>query len=154
MPLPVKKGDVTKEGLILTENTAKLWGKDIGDTVSFQNMGSLEVTAIVYEGGVLNSPKTMEAANFRDFEVIVPLAILQEWVGMSQQITEYRFQVDGILDPQELQAEYERDLAGSDLFVQPVVVDTQQYNNVDGMYFVFDLIAILSIFISLLLRSI
>ncbi|MEN2467012.1 FtsX-like permease family protein [Ornithinibacillus sp. JPR2-1] len=148
MPLPVKKGDVTKEGLILTENTAKLWGKDIGDTVSFQNMGSLEVTAIVYEGGVLNSPKTMEAANFRDFEVIVPLAILQEWVGMSQQITEYRFQVDGILDPQELQAEYERDLAGSDLFVQPVVVDTQQYNNVDGMYFVFDLIAILSIFIS------
>ncbi|MBS3680935.1 FtsX-like permease family protein [Ornithinibacillus massiliensis] len=148
MPLSVKKGDVTKEGLILTENTATLWGKDIGDIVSFQNMGSLEVTAIVYEGGVLNSPKTMEAANYRDFEVIVPLTILQEWVGMSQQITELRFQVDGILDPQELLADYERNFAGSNLFVQPVVVDTKQYNIVDGMYFVFDLIAILSIFIS------
>lgn len=82
--LPVKEGDVTEEGLIITENAAALWGKEVGDLVPFQNMGSLEITAIVNEGGILNSPKTMEAAQFRDFEAIVPLDILQEWSGMNR----------------------------------------------------------------------
>ncbi|WP_165768008.1 FtsX-like permease family protein [Virgibacillus indicus] len=146
--LPVKEGDVTEEGLIITENAAALWGKEVGDLVSFQNMGSLKITAIVNEGGILNSPKTMEAAQFRDFEAIVPLDILQEWSGMNRQITEYRFQAEEGLDQQALLTDYQNALAGTDLFVQPIVADTKAYNDVEGMYFVFDLIAILSIFIS------
>lgn len=146
--LSVKAGDVTKEGLIITENTAVLWGKDVGDLVSFQDMGSLEVTAVVYEGGILNSPKTMEAAFFQDFSVIVPLDVLQEWTGLDNQISEYSFQVNDKLDQQELLAAYQKELADSALFVQPIVSDTQQYNDVEGLYFIFDLIAILSIFIS------
>ena len=146
--LPVKEGDVTEEGLIITENAANLWEKEVGDQVAFQDMGSLEITAILQEGGILNSPKTMEAAHFRDFEAIIPLDILQEWAGMNNQITEYRFQVEDGHNQQEPLTDYQNDLAGSNLFVQPIVTDTKQYNDVEGMYFVFDLIAILSIFIS------
>ncbi|MDX8047258.1 FtsX-like permease family protein [Gracilibacillus sp. S3-1-1] len=148
MQLPVKEGDVTKEGLIITENAAKLWNKQVGEKVSFQKVGSMEVTAIVYEGGIVNSPKTMEGANFRDFEVIVPLESLQESLGMNSLITEYRYKVKDGLDLQEVLTDYQNDLAASNLYVQPIVADTQQYNNIEGIYFVFDIIAILSIFIS------
>lgn len=146
--LPVVKGDVQEEGLIITENTAMLWNKDVGDSVSFQDMGSIEVTAIVAEGAMLNSPKDMETAMLRDFRVIVPLKTLQDWTGMENQISEYRFKVDSNFNHEKLLDDYQKELDGYNLFAQPVVVDMQQFNDVDGMYYVFDLIAILSIFIS------
>ncbi|WP_010094087.1 FtsX-like permease family protein [Ornithinibacillus scapharcae] len=146
--LPVMKGDIKKEGLVITENTAKLWNKDIGDSVSFQDMGSIEITAIVAEGAMLNSPKDMETAMLRDFRVMVPLKTLQEWTGMENQISEYRFKVDSDFNSPELLDAYQSELDETNLFVQPIVVDMQQYNDVDGMYYVFDLIAILAIFIS------
>lgn len=146
--LPVVKGDIQKEGLVITENAAKLWNKDVGDSVTFENMGSIEVTAIVAEGAMLSSPKDMETAMLRDFRVMVPLKILQDWTGMEDQISEYRFKVNSDFNQQELLDNYQSELEGSNLFVQPIVVDMQQYNDVDGMYYVFDLIAILAIFIS------
>ncbi|WP_337747870.1 ABC transporter permease [Gracilibacillus saliphilus] len=145
--LPVKEGDVTKEGLIITENAAALWGKGVGDTVTFQDMGQVEVTAVVYEGAMLSSPKTLEGSTFRDARVMVPLDTLQEWTGMEGQISNYRFSVKGEKQPELLEA-YQAHLEGSQLFVQPVVVDSQQNNDVEGLYFTFDIIAILSIFIS------
>ncbi|MGP4040123.1 ABC transporter permease [Gracilibacillus sp. D59] len=145
--LPVKEGDVTKEGLIITENAAALWEKGVGDTVTFQNMGQIEVTAVVYEGAMLSSPETLEGSTFRDARVMVPLDTLQEWTGMEGQISNYRFSVKGEEQTEFLEA-YQAHLEGSQLFVQPVVVDSQQNNDVAGLYFMFDIIAILSIFIS------
>ncbi len=146
--LPVKDGDVTKEGLIITENAAKLWKKKVGDKVTFQDMGEMEITAIVYEGAMLNSPKTMEEAFYKDFRVMVPLETLQKWAGKEGQISNYRFRVKEDTNKNELLTTYQTDLAGTSLFVQPIVMDSKQNNDVDDMYFVFDLIAILSIFIS------
>lgn len=146
--LPVKKGDATKEGLIITENAANLWGKDVGDTVSFTGMGSLEVTAIVYEGAMLNSPKTMEEAIFRHARVMVPLDVLQAWTGLEGKISNYRFEVTEHTNLEELMKFYQSRLSSTDLYVQPIVIDGRQHNDVEGMYFTFDLIAMLSIFIS------
>ena len=146
--LPVKEGDVKKQGLIITENASKLWGKGIGDIVTFQNMGSLEITSIVYEGPMLNSPKTMEEALYRDFRVMVPLPILQEWTGLEQQVSNYRFRVKEGADHEQLLENYQSKLEGTPLFAQPVVVDSQQNNDVEGIYYVFDVMAILAIFIS------
>ncbi|WP_042143299.1 ABC transporter permease [Paucisalibacillus sp. EB02] len=146
--LPVKEGDVAKEGLIITENAAILLGKEVGDSVSFLNMGTLEITAIVHEGAMLTSPKTLDAALFRDFQVMVPLDTLQKWTDMENQISNFRFNVNQVTDEEEVLKTYQSELAGSNLFVQPIVVDSQQHNDVEGVYYVFDLIAILSIFIS------
>ncbi|WP_158234695.1 ABC transporter permease [Lentibacillus sediminis] len=146
--LSVSEGDVTKEGLIITENTAALFEKEIGDQISFQDMGSLEITAIVHEGSMLNSPETLESAMFQDIQVMVPLDKLQQSTGMENQISNLRFKVNEDTGEDQLLAIYQSELEGSNLFVQPIVADSQQNNDVEGLYYVFDLIAILSIFIS------
>lgn len=146
--LPVKEGDVKKEGLIISENAANLWNKKVGDTVTFEGLGSLEVTAIVYEGPMLNSPKTMEEAIYQDFRVIVPLNTLQSWFGLENQISNYRFKLKDGETLEERLSFCQEQLENSALFIQPIVVDSQQNNDVEGIYYVFDLIAILAVFIS------
>ncbi|MCM3741897.1 FtsX-like permease family protein [Oceanobacillus luteolus] len=148
VPLPVKAGDTTEEGLVITENAAELWGKEVGDTVTFEDIGTLEVTAIVYEGPMLNSPQTFDAAFYQDFRVMVPLETLQLESGLENQISNFRFSVEEGADHQELLTAYENEFEGTSLFVQPIVVDNQQNNDIDSIYYVFDLIAILAVFIS------
>lgn len=146
--LPVSEGDITREGLIITENTASLFEKEIGDHMSFQDMGSLEITAIVNEGSMLNSPETLEDAMFLDTQVMVPLDTLQQWTGMENQVSNVRFKVNEDTNKDQLLTNYQSELEGSNLFVQPIVSDSQQNNDLSGLYYVFDLIAILSVFIS------
>ncbi|WP_165769027.1 ABC transporter permease [Virgibacillus profundi] len=146
--LPEKEGDVTKEGLIITENAANLWGKEIGDTVIFKDMGSMEVTAIVYEGSMLKSPQTMEKAAFQHSRVMIPLDTLQNWTGMEDEITNYRFATKNHERSDELLTSYQAELSSSDLYIQPVVIDGRQNNDMEGLYWTFNIIAILSVFIS------
>jgi len=145
--LPVKEGDVTKEGLIITENAASLWNKGIGDDITFSGMGTMEVSAIVHEGSMLQSPQTLEEANFVHSRVMVPLEVLQEWTGLEGEISTYRFEtLEGQND--DIFAAYQEALSSSDLFVQQVVIDDRQNNDMEGLYWTFDIIAILSVFIS------
>ncbi|MBY7145013.1 FtsX-like permease family protein [Virgibacillus sp. NKC19-3] len=146
--LPEKEGDVSEEGLIITENAADLWDKEIGDSVTFTDMGSMEVTAIVHEGSMLSSPETMEQANTQHSRVMIPLDVLQEWTGMEGKITDYRFEAEEGLASDKLLASFQSELSSSDAFVQPVVIDDRQNNDVEGLYWTFDIIAILSVFIS------
>ena len=146
--LPEKEGDVTKEGLIITENAARLWNKGIGDTVVFKDMGSLEITAIVYEGAMLRSPENMEDAKSQHARVMIPLEVLQDWTGLQNKITDYRFKVKEDMNSKALLADYQLKLLPSDLFVQPVVIDGRQSNDFEGLFWTFDIIAILTIFIS------
>lgn len=148
LKLPLKEGDITREGLIISENAANLWNKEVGDTVSFEGLGTLEITAIVYEGPMLNSPRTLAEANQQNFRVIVPLEQLQSASGLEHQISNYRFQVKEGVNHEGLLTSYQTHFQGSPLFIQPVVVDNQQYNDVDSIYYVFDFIAILAVFIS------
>ncbi|WP_164214740.1 FtsX-like permease family protein [Virgibacillus sp. YIM 98842] len=145
--LPVKEGDVTKEGLIITENAASLWNKELGDDITFSDMGTLKITAIVHEGSMLSSPQTLEEANYVHSRVMVPLDVLQEWSGLDGRISSYRFETaEGQSD--EIFAAYQEELAASDMFVQQVVIDDRQNNDLEGLYWTFDIIAILSVFIS------
>ncbi|GAB3798416.1 ABC transporter permease [Virgibacillus kimchii] len=145
--LPVKEGDVTKEGLIITENAANLWDKELGDDITFSDMGTMEVTAIVHEGSMLSSPQTLEEASYVHSRVMVPLDALQQWSGLEEQISSYRFETtEGQHD--EIFTAYQEKLSSTDLFVQQVVSDDRQNNDLEGLYWTFDIIAILSIFIS------
>lgn len=146
--LPEKEGDVTKEGLIITENAARLWNKRIGDTVVFKDMGSLEITAVVYEGAMLRSPENMEDAKSQHARVMIPLEVLQDWTGLQNKITDYRFKVKEDMNSEALLADYQLKLLPSDLFVQPVVIDGRQSNDFEGLFWTFNIIAILTIFIS------
>jgi len=148
LALPVIKGDLREEGLVITENAAKLWGKTIGDSVLFSNMGTLGITAIVDDGTMLNSPGTLEQATVQSFRVMVPLKVLQDWSDLDGQLTNYHFNVKENVEQETFLTNIQAKLDDSTLFIQPIVLDDKQNNDVEGLYWVFDIIAVLSVFIS------
>lgn len=148
LELPVIEGTLDKEGLVITENTAKLWDKKLGDSVSFLNMGSLNITAIVDDGAMLSSPETLEQANIQSTRVMVPLSVLQDWTGLAGEITDYRFKIKDDLNHETVLHDMQIKLEQTNLFIQPIVIDSLQNNDVEGLYWVFDIVAILSVFIS------
>ncbi|GIP35094.1 ABC transporter permease [Paenibacillus sp. J2TS4] len=146
--LPLIDGDLDREGLILPENAARLWNKKVGDTVTFRDMGTIEVTAIVSYNQLLASPDSWEAAKDRHFRVMMPLRTLQEWTGLENEVSYVRFQAVPQADKDELVSAFQQELRGSPLFVQPVVIDDKQNNDVEGLTYIFYLVAILALFIS------
>ncbi|WP_010271936.1 ABC transporter permease [Paenibacillus senegalensis] len=147
--LELLEGDLSRDGLVLPEDAARLWNKRVGDTVVFRDMGSIEVTAIVGYTPILRSPSDWEEAERRHFRVMLPLATLQDWTNREEQISYLRFQVNPQADKNELLARYEQQLAGSAQYVQPVVIDDRQNNSgMDGLYFTLYTVAIVALFIS------
>lgn len=148
MKLSLIEGDLQEDGLVITENAQKLWDKQLGDLVQFANMGELPITAIVQEGSMLSSPENAEQANFQHVRVIVPLHILQDWLAVNDDITEYRFQVVDGVEHESFLKQTQDNLQHTNLFIQPIVIDYKQNNDVEGLYLVFNMIAIISVFIS------
>ena len=146
--LPLIEGNLQDDGLVITENAQKLWGKHLGDLVEFSNMGELPITAIVQEGSMLSSPENKEQANFQHARVMVPLHVLQDWLGLNDGLTEYRFQVMEDVEQESFLKQAQENLQHTNLFIQPIVFDHKQNNDVEGLYLVFDMIAIISVFIS------
>ncbi|MFW0778980.1 FtsX-like permease family protein [Rossellomorea marisflavi] len=145
LKLPLIKGDLDGGGLIIPENASKLWGKDIGDTVTFKGLGEIKVTGIVGFTSWLASPNSWEEAEGRSFRVMMDLDTLQEWTGLTDQISYIRLQHEG---GKEHLSQYQDELNGTPLYVQPVVIDDLRNNDVDGLYSVFYLVSILALFIS------
>lgn len=77
---------------------------------------------------------------------MAPLELLQEWTGMEDKLSYVRFQTteEGEKLFQSLQEEFRN----SNVYVQPVVADDRQSNDIGGLYTFFYLIAGLSMFIS------
>ncbi|ERN53950.1 FtsX-like permease family protein [Alkalihalophilus marmarensis] len=146
LKLPVTEGSLEDPGLILPEPVAKLLGKGIGDTIRFEGMGELEVSAIVAYVQVLASPSDWEAAQSSGFRVMVPLDILQDWTNLNDQISYMRFQTEG--DGETLFRDLQKEFQETSPFIQPVVADDRQSNDIAGLYTFFHLIAILAILIS------
>ncbi len=146
LKLPVAEGSLEDEGVILPEPVARLLGKGIGDSVHFEGLGELEVSAIVEYVQILASPSDWEGAQSSGFRVMVPLDVLQEWAGLHGEISYMRFQTDG--DGEELFLNLQEQFQGSSTFVQPVVADDRQSNDISGLYTFFYLIAALAIIIS------
>lgn len=120
-------------------------GKDIGDTVTFKGLGEIKVTGIVGFTSWLASPNSWEEAEGRSFRVMMDLDTLQEWTGLTDQISYIRLQHEGGKDRL---SQYQDELNRTPLYVQPVVIDDLRNNDVDGLYSVFYLVSILALFIS------
>ncbi|MFA9457891.1 ABC transporter permease [Halalkalibacter sp. AB-rgal2] len=146
LKLPVAEGSLEDEGVILPEPVARLLGKGVGDSVRFAELGELEVSAIVEYVQILASPSDWEGAQSAGFRVMVPLDVLQEWTGLNGEISYMRFQTEG--DGEELFLNLQEQFQGSSTFVQPVVADDRQSNDISGLYTFFYLIAALAIIIS------
>lgn len=147
LKLPLIKGSLKGKGIIIPENAAKLWGKDIGDTLTFKGLGEIEVTGIVGFTSWLASPSNWNDAKGRSFRVMMDLETLQDWTNLDNQISYIRFQHKDRNNENWLST-YQELLRGTPLYVQPVVIDDLRNNDVEGLYSVFYLVCILSLFIS------
>ncbi|RDW19682.1 ABC transporter permease [Oceanobacillus chungangensis] len=146
LKLPVIEGSLDNKGIVITEAVANLLGKKVGDTVRFTNMGEAKVSAIVEYTQLLASPSNWERAESTSFRILAPLDMLREWTGQYNEISYMRFQTKG--DGEELFHSLQQSFLGSSVFIQPVVADDLQSNDIGGIYTFFYIIAGLSIFIS------
>lgn len=147
LKLPLIKGSLKGNGIIIPENAAKLWGKDIGDTLTFKGLGEIEVTGIVGFTSWLASPTNWNDAKGRSFRVMMDIGTLQDWTNQDNQISYIRLQHKD-RDNEKWLSNYQELLRGTSLYVQPVVIDDLRNNDVEGLYSVFYLVCILSLFIS------
>ncbi|QTD41874.1 FtsX-like permease family protein [Sporosarcina sp. Te-1] len=146
LTLPVVEGKLDNEGLVVPEPVANLLGKGVGDTVRFTGMGEAKISAIVEYTQLLASPSNWERAESTSFRIMAPLSLLREWTGNQDGISYMRFQVEE--DGAELFNTFQQKFLGTSAYIEPVVADDLQSNDIGGLYTFFYLIAGLSIFIS------
>lgn len=146
LELPVIEGQLDNEGLVLPEAVADLLNKQVGDTIRFENMGEAQVSAIVEYTQVLQSPGDWESAESSGFRIIAPLDMLREWTGDQNALSYVRFQTEG--EGMALFSKLQQNYQQSNLFVQPVVADDLQSNDIGGLYTFFYITAGLAMLIS------
>lgn len=146
LELPVIEGSLDNEGIILPAPVAELLGKGIGDTVRFADMGEAKVSAIVEYTQLLASPSDWEGAESTSFRVMAPLEQLRDWTGKDDAVSYVRYQTNG--DGDILFQSLQEELHDNSAYVQPVVADTLQSNDIEGLYTFFYLIGVLAMFIS------
>ena len=146
LELPVIEGSLDNEGVILPAPVAELLGKGVGDTVRFADMGEAKVSAIVEYTQLLASPSDWEGAESTSFRVMAPLEQLRDWTGKDDAVSYVRYQTNG--DGDILFQSLQEELHDNSAYVQPVVADTLQSNDIEGLYTFFYLIGVLAMFIS------
>ncbi len=132
LKLPVIKGELDNEGLIITEPVANLLNKSVGDTIRFSNLGEAKVSAIVGYTQLLASPSDWESAESTSFRIMAPLDLLREWTGMDNELSYVRFQTNE--DGEKLFQDLQNEFTNSNIYIQPVVADDLQSNDIGGLY--------------------
>lgn len=120
-------GDLTAGGAVITDRTAKVWGSEVGDTLTFdtdEGQRSIQVSAIVKYTVELMGPSSWGMAKYHPWTVAVPLPIVQEWFGLENEIQSVQVKAMngselGLIEQQldVLAKSYEG------VYVQPVVID-------------------------------
>ncbi|GAF11460.1 LOW QUALITY PROTEIN: hypothetical protein JCM19046_4945 [Bacillus sp. JCM 19046] len=146
LKLPIIKGELDNEGLVITNDVASLLDVTIGDSLAFAGMGELPIAAIVEFTQLLSSPTSWERAESASFRVMAPLDWLQENTGQTEELSYIRFNVRG--EDERFVDQLQTDLEGTEAYLLPVVADDLQNNDISGLYTFFYLIAFLAIFIS------
>ncbi|MEW4327026.1 FtsX-like permease family protein [Rossellomorea marisflavi] len=145
-------GDIHDDGLILPATSAEILGMKVGDEITFRvpdGMKEIKVTAIVKDTPLLEGPTDWDDATNRNWRGIVPLATLQQWYGLDGYIQEVRLNVD---DPSSMD-DVVKDLHATlqpydDVYLQKIVLDEKQSNQLEDLYFMLYVIGGLAMFIS------
>ena len=123
----VMEGDVNGGGAVITDRTAKAWGSDVGDTISFDTdngVKKIKVSAIVTYTKDLMGPSSWNMAKYHHWAVAVPLPIVQNWFDLSGKIQSIQVKAGS---PNQLDTvEHELDhvvKSNSGIYMQPMVVN-------------------------------
>lgn len=109
-------------------------------------MGEATISAIVEYNQLLASPSDWDGAQSTSFRVMVPLHLLRDWTGMENDLSYVRLQTNG--EDETFFQSLQTDFYQSNAYIQPVVADDRESNDIAGLYTFFYLVAGLAIFIS------
>jgi len=123
----VMEGDLNAGGAVITDRTAKVWGSEVGDTISFDTdsgVKKIKVTAIVQYTKDLMGPSSWNMAKYHHWAVAVPLPIVQNWFDLNGKIQAIQVKAE---NPNQLDT-VEQELnhvvkSNSGIYMQPIVVN-------------------------------
>ena len=123
----VMEGDLNAGGAVITDRTAKVWGSEVGDTISFDTdsgVKKIKVTAIVQYAKDLMGPSSWNMAKYHHWAVAVPLPIVQNWFDLNGKIQAIQVKAE---NPNQLDT-VEQELnhvvkSNSGIYMQPIVVN-------------------------------
>lgn len=132
------EGNLKADGAVITDRTAKVWKKGVGDTISFETdkgLKSIKVTAIIKYTVELMGPNNWGMAKYHPWTVAVPLEVVQDWFDVSGQIGSVQIKaVDGNLE--DLEHQLEHFVKGQEgIYLQPVVVDMDAQSEILDSFF-------------------
>ncbi|MBD7963032.1 ABC transporter permease [Fictibacillus norfolkensis] len=144
------KGELNKEGLILPKSTAATWNLSVGDSIDVnlpEGEKQTTVAAIVGDTPLLEGPTSWEDAKNKSWRALVTLDTLQKWYSLENQVQEVRMKFDKKPTDQII-SNLERTISNDNVYLQEVVLDEKQSNQLEELYLMLYVIGGLAMFIS------
>ncbi|ASJ54947.1 hypothetical protein BP422_16070 [Brevibacillus formosus] len=133
--LVAKDGDINQSGAIIPEVAANIWKVKIGDIIALDTptgKKEIAISAIVANGGFFESPSNWEAAQGKRWRIVIPLATLQSWYQLEDQVSEIR--VKTATTGEQIESDIRTTIQDNRIALRPVVLDGKQTNQVDAIY--------------------
>ncbi|MFE8700485.1 FtsX-like permease family protein [Cytobacillus sp. FJAT-54145] len=135
----VIEGDLTTDGAVITDRTAKVWGSKIGDTISFdtdQGVKQIKITAIVKYTQELMGPSSWNMAKYHHWAVAVPLPVIQDWFELNGKIQNVLVKAESTEKLKAVEHELEHIVKHHEgIYMQPIVVNFDlQFKDLDTFF--------------------
>ncbi|MBY0121876.1 FtsX-like permease family protein [Bacillus sp. S/N-304-OC-R1] len=133
------QGNLTANGAIITDRTAKVWKKEVGDSLSFDTdagVKTIKITAIVKYTKDLMGPSSWSMANFHPWSVAVPLIYVQEWYDLQGKIDNVQVKADNPATIDKVEQGLEQFVKQNEgIYAQPIVIDFEsQFKTLDTFF--------------------
>lgn len=135
----VVEGDLSGNGAVITDRTAKVWDAKAGDRITFatdNGIQELNITAIVKYTAELMGPSSWMMAKYHPWTVAVPLDSLQEWYGKPGEVESILVKAEPGADLEAIGQQLD-ELAKGDgaVYIQPTVLDFDaQFKDADTFF--------------------
>lgn len=151
LKLTVVSGDLNKDGIVIPESTAKLWGLKDGGTLSMQfptGEQTVKIAAVVKDTPLLEGPANWEEASNKNWRALASLNRVQKWFNEKGQLEEIRMKFKDPAQSAAVIASLRKNMNDNKLYFQKIVLDEKQTNQLDDLYFMLYVIGGLAMFIS------
>lgn len=120
-------GQLNTDGAIITDRTAKVWKKEVGDSISLntdEGVKTINITAIVKYTKDLMGPSSWSMANYHPWSVAVPLYVVQDWYHLKDKIDNIQIKAENPNNIGKVEQQLEQFAKRNNgIYIQPVVID-------------------------------
>lgn len=139
LELSLVEGDLHGNGLIITEETAKLWDIKVGDNLKLSTdntQNNIKIIAIVKNTPLLEGPTNWKEAEDKIWRAVAPLSLVQQLDEQNYQLGELRIKLQSHVNKEQTEKKLSNLIENDkDLYLQTVVLDPKQTNQLDELYF-------------------